>query len=86
MRYSLGPGPRGKHPGPVDNKKLFLRKKYNVFLLFRNIQKSKEIFSQFLVTPKGLLGAQVQIKDDLTGMPENIGSEPSKLQYVLIRV
>ena len=73
MRYSLGPGPRGKNPVPVDIKKIFLRKIYNVFLLVRNIQKSKEIFSQFLVTPKGLLEAQTQIMDDLTGMPENVG-------------
>ncbi len=86
MRYSLGPGPRGKHPGPVDNKKIFLRKKINVFLLVRNIQKSKEIFSQSLVTPEGLLGAQAQIRNDVTGMPENIGLDSSKLQYVLIRV
>ena len=47
---------------------------------------SKEFFSQFLVTPEGLLGAQAQIKDDLTGMPENIGLESSKSKYVLIRV
>ena len=86
MRYSLGPGPRGNHPGPVDNKKLFLRKKYNVFLLVRNIQKRKEIFSQFLVTPGGLLGPEAQMKDDLTGMPENIGLEASKFKYVLIKV
>ena len=49
-------------------------------------RKANNLFSQFLVTPEGLLGAQAQIKDDLTGMPENIGSDPSKLQYVLIRV
>ncbi len=54
--------------------------------MVRNIEKSKEIFSQFLVTPEGLLGAQVQIKDDLTGMPENIGLESSNFKYVLIRV
>ena len=23
VRYSLGPDPRGKHPGPADNKILF---------------------------------------------------------------
>ena len=57
-----------------------------MFILVRNIQKSKEIFSQFLVTPEGLLGAQAQIRNDVTGMPENIGLESSKLQYVLIRV
>ena len=86
MQYSLGPGPREKHPGPVDNKILFFRKKYNVFLLVRNIQKSKDIFSQFLVTPEGLLGDQAQIKDDLTVLPENIVLESSKFKYVPIRV
>ena len=81
-----GPGPRGKHPGPVDNKKIFLRKKYNVFLFVRNIQKNKEIFSHFLVTPDGLLRAQAQIKNDLTVLPKYNGLELSKFKHVLIRV
>ena len=41
-------------------------------MLVRNIQKSKDIFSQFLVTPEGLLSNQAQIKDDLTLLPESI--------------
>ena len=54
--------------------------------MVRNIQKSKEIFSQFLVTPEGLLEAEAQIKDDLTDMPDNTGLESSKFIYVLIGV
>ena len=52
-------------------KYFFFRKKYNVFLLVRNIQ---------------TLGDQAQIKDDLTVLPENIVLEKSKFKYVLIRI
>ena len=44
------------------------------------------MFSQFLVTPESLLGEQAQIKDDLTGMPENIVLESSTFKYVPTRV
>ena len=50
-----------------------------MFLLVRNIQKSKEIFSQVLVAPEDLLGDQAQIKKDLTVLPENAGLESSRL-------
>ena len=53
----------------------------NVFLLVRNIQKSKEIFSQFLNTLEGLLGELAQIKEDLTVLPENVVLESSKLVH-----
>ena len=85
VQHSSSPCPRAKQ-SPVDNKILFFRTKQNVFLLVRNIQKSKEICSQFLVTLEGLLGDQAQIKDDLTVLPENIVLESFKFNYVPIRV
>ena len=55
-----------------------------MFLLVRNIQKSKNILTQLLVTTEGPLGDQAQIKDDLTVLPENIVLE--SFMYVHIRV
>ena len=86
MQHSPDPGPRAKHLGPADNKISFFRGKKNVFLLVRKILKSKEIFSQFSVTPEGLLGDQAQRKEDLTVLPENVVLESSKFKYVPIRV
>ena len=67
-------------PVPEQNRAQLIIKYYflgqkNVFPLVRNIQKSKEICSQFLVTVEGLLGDQAQRKEDLTVLPENVALE-----------